>query len=89
MHSFIDEQANPLLRTFARGDQFRIEVPNLLGKENVSTFPTDNDVNWTHYSIAIPGGTFDEFNYRQLRINSWSAYAADSQWVHFPEPAAP
>jgi len=83
LHMFSDDAGNQLLRMFTRGTVLRAPLPNLLGK-GVPVFPTDTDVSWTFYSIQIPDLSFDDFTYRQLRADYWSAYAADSYFVRFP-----
>tara|TARA_R110002096_G_scaffold44524_3_gene119706 strand:- start:11587 stop:13683 length:2097 start_codon:yes stop_codon:yes gene_type:complete len=83
MHTFSDDEGTQLLRMFARGTTLRAPIPNLLGK-GVPVFPNDRDVSWTFYSIQIPDLSFDDFTYRHLGANYWSAYAADSYFVRFP-----
>jgi hypothetical protein len=86
LHLFSDNDGVQLLRTFARGDQLRVPLPNFTGKP-AELFPTNTDVSWTFYSIQIPQLSFDDFTYRHLRADYWSAYAADSYFVQFPPPS--
>jgi hypothetical protein len=86
LHLFSDNDGVQLLRTFARGDELRVPLPNFAGKAG-ELFPTNTDVSWTFYSIQIPQLSFDDFTYRHLRADYWSAYAADSYWVQFPSPS--
>ncbi len=85
LHLLSDNAGTQLLRMLARGSELRVDLPNFTGK-NVSLLPTETDVSWTFYSIQIPQLSFDDFTYRHLRADYWSAYAADSYWVQFPPP---
>lgn len=86
LHQFADEEGVQLLRMFARGDQLRVPLPNFTGTP-ADLFPVNTDLTWTFYSIQIPQLSFDDFTYRHLRADYWSAYAADSYWVQFPPPS--
>jgi hypothetical protein len=85
MHLLTDDTGTQLLRMFARGSELRAPIPNFAGKV-APLFPTLQDVSWTFYSIKIPELSFDDFTYRHLRADYWSAYAADSYFVQFPAP---
>lgn len=89
MHNFVDGEGGMLMRMFSRGDLARVPIPNLAGKamgeEPLTLMPLGQDVSWTFYGIKLPDLSFDDFNYRQLSIQYWSAYAADAEWVQFPE----
>ncbi len=86
LHLFSDDSGVQLLRMLARGSELRVPLPNFAGKA-AEVFPTDTDVTWTFYSIQLPELSFDDFTYRHLRADYWSAYAADSYWVQFPPPS--
>jgi hypothetical protein len=78
----------PLYRVFARGDELDLDLPDM-ARFGLMPTPRNKDVAWTFYSLRIVGGaSFDDFNYRMLSINSWSAYAVDAYFVQFP-PDAP
>ncbi len=83
LHQFVDADGEKLLRTFTRGAA-AAEVPDFRGKM-VPLFPSLAKVFWTFFSFRIVGQSFDEFSYRHLRRDYWSAYAADSHTVQFPQ----
>ena len=85
LHLLVNEEGDSLLRTFARGSALRAPIPDFRGK-SVPVFPSEEKVFWTFFDYRILGQTFDDFNYRHLRRDYWSAYAADSYWVQFPQP---
>lgn len=72
-----------LYRVFTRGDLHAIELPRLdhLGFPEI---PGGEQLGWTFYRLAVPGATFDQFNYGMLSITRWSAYAVEATQVHFP-----
>lgn len=75
----------PLWRIFARGDQLDIPLYDLVTSGALPPIPaTPEYVYWTIYEITVPGLDFDDFNYRHLNANYWSAYAADVFVVQFP-----
>ncbi len=70
---------------YARGDQLEIPLYDLVSSGAIPPIPaTPNYVFWTTYSLTIPGLDFDDFTYRHLNANYWSAYAADAWAVQFP-----
>lgn len=85
-HLLVDKKGDPILRTFARGSALRAPIPDFRGK-SVPVFPSEDEVYWTFFDYRIWGQTFDDFNYRHLRRDYWSAYAAGSYWVRFPQPS--
>ncbi|HUH02882.1 MAG TPA: IPT/TIG domain-containing protein [Kofleriaceae bacterium] len=74
-----------LWRIMGRGDVLDIELPDLTG-EGFPPLPTLEDVQWTFWRVTLPGTSFDQFTYRHLSSNFWSAYAADAHLVQFPAP---
>jgi hypothetical protein len=83
VHLLATEAGAPLFRIFTRGDIFDLDLPRLddLG---FPAIPAHENIAWTFYRLRIPGSTFDEFDYGQLNITRWSAYAADAYYVLFP-----
>ncbi len=75
---------DPLYRIFANAPEHRLAVPDV-GAFGLTPLPRDKDVDWTFYSLRIPGTTFDQFSYRQLNINYWSAYSVDATAIQFPD----
>jgi hypothetical protein len=82
-HLLRHSSGQQLFRILARGDVMEIDLPDLTG-EGFPPLPAGEDIEWTFWRIAIPGTTFDQFNYRMLSALYWSAYAADSYFVQFP-----
>jgi len=82
-HIFRSAIGEPLLRVFAEGDIFQNPIPDVTFG-GLPPFPALEDVSWTVWSITVPGATFDDFTYRFLSSQTWSAYAVDASFVQFP-----
>ena len=85
LHLLTDVDGVKLARIITRGDVYDVDIPDLTSF-GLPAFPGGVDVNWTVWSLRIPGATFDQFTYRQLSSLYWEAYAVDSALVQFPTP---
>ncbi len=83
IHLLSNGDGDQLYRIISRGDVLDVNIPDLTA-EGMPPLPSGEDISWTFWSIQVPGGSFDQFTYRQLSALYWSAYAADSYWVQFP-----
>jgi hypothetical protein len=73
----------PIWRAYTRGTELEVPLWNLPMAAGLPPVPTDPLI-WLVYEITIPGADFDQWTYRQLNANFWSAYAADYQVVTIP-----
>ena len=64
----------PVWRVIARGDQPSIPLYSLQ-RFGLDPMATGRELYWSAYSVHIPGGNFDTFNYGQLNANYWRAYS--------------
>ena len=76
-----NDNYNPVWRVISRGSITDVPLFDLsiLGLPEM----TDEELNWTVYGVAVPGGNFDTWNYAQTNSNTWSAYTYDSTDVSF------
>jgi hypothetical protein len=74
----------PEWRLYARGGRRDLPLVDLTTLGGVPPVPPGEEMRWTLYDIALPTGTFDDFTYRQVNINLWSAYAVTQAVVEFP-----
>jgi len=72
-----------LLSMHTRDDIYDVDIPNLTA-QGFGVLPANINLSWTLYRIRVPGVTFDQFTYRHLSALYWDAYAADANFVQFP-----
>lgn len=73
-----------LLTAFTSPDLFNLDIPDL-SAVGFGVVPAGTQLAWTIYRIRVPGMTFDKFTYQLLSGLYWEAYAADANFVQFPE----
>lgn len=74
-----------LWRLYTSGDVLDVPLYDLVSTGGIAPLPaTPTYVYWTIFEVAIPGLSFDHFNFGHLNANYWSAYAADVLVVQFP-----
>ena len=76
------ENGAPVWRVIARGDRDTIPLYSLQ-RFGLPPMATGRELYWSAYSVHIPGGNFDTFNYGQLNANYWSAYSIATFSVAF------
>jgi hypothetical protein len=83
IHMLSASDGTPLWRIYTRGSELTVPLWDLETAAGLPAFPTDPVV-WVMYEITVPGLTFDQWTYRHLNSNFWSAYAVDVQIVTIP-----
>jgi hypothetical protein len=84
VHRLLSESdGTPLFRAYTRGTVFEVPLYDLETAAALPPLPTD-PLLWLVYEVTVPGLTFDQFSYRHLSANFWSAYAVDLQTVMVP-----
>jgi hypothetical protein len=76
--------ASPEWRLYARGGQRDLRLPDLVSVGGVPPVPANRELVWSFYEITLAAGDFDDFTYRLININQWSAYATDTVVVKLP-----